>query len=257
MTTERLPRPSTPLWINYRFVHVRDWNTSSLLEILFCLLWPKPWLVQSEQEPQIHQYLLMKSLPFMNRNRNRNRNLIGRRLLIARNSGGFSAVTIWEAYRPTAVTRHSHARHQELHGARLWVVQTLLKDLGPAQRTLVKNHDVMTCVLDSSALRGASWSVGEGCSDARVGETYPGPWCYTNSTSRLLGHPGMPFNLSSHYFYPLHKMGLHFFLLNPQWSHGDLLLVWPDVSPDKPWRLFWQWRFTVVFEAPSTVLGMS
>ena len=77
MTTER--PPSTPLWINYRFVHVRDWNTSSLLEILFCLLWQKPWLVvQSEQEPQIHQYLLMKSLPFINRN------LISRRLLIAR-----------------------------------------------------------------------------------------------------------------------------------------------------------------------------
>lgn len=66
-------------WIDYRFVHVGDWNTSSLLGILFCLLWQKPWLiVQSEQESQSHQYSLMKSSPFINRD------LISRHLSISR-----------------------------------------------------------------------------------------------------------------------------------------------------------------------------
>ena len=69
-------------WINYRFVHVRNWNTSSLLGILFCLLWQKLQLIQSEQESQTHQYLLMKSSPFINRD------LISRHLLIARHVQG-------------------------------------------------------------------------------------------------------------------------------------------------------------------------
>ena len=47
-------------------------------------------------------------------------------------------------------------------------------------------------------------------------------------------------NLSSYCFYPLHEIGLCFSLLNPQGSHCCLLLVWPDVSPDRHRKLLRQ-----------------
>lgn len=48
-----------------------------------------------------------------------------------------------------------------------------------------------------------------------------------------------------------------FFLLNLQWSHCSLLLLWPYVFPDRPWELLRQWQFIVVFEVPRIVVGMS
>lgn len=44
-------------------------------------------------------------------------------------------------------------KQQELSGVYLWVVQTLLRHLGSAQMTLLENHDVMMCMLNTSALQ--------------------------------------------------------------------------------------------------------
>lgn len=44
-------------------------------------------------------------------------------------------------------------KQQELSGVHLWVVQTLLRHLGSAQMTLLENHDVTVCMLNTSALQ--------------------------------------------------------------------------------------------------------
>ena len=44
-------------------------------------------------------------------------------------------------------------QQQELSGVHLWVVQTLLRHLGSAQMTLLENHDVIMCMLSTSALQ--------------------------------------------------------------------------------------------------------
>lgn len=46
-------------------------------------------------------------------------------------------------------------KQQELSGVHLWVVQTLLRHLGSAQMTLLENHDVTVCMLNTSALQEA------------------------------------------------------------------------------------------------------
>ena len=165
----------------------------------------------------------MKSSPFINRD------LISRHFIDcqarARHSGEFRAITIWEAHRPTAVTSHNHMQQQELSGVHLWVVQTLLRHLGSTQMTLLENHDVIMCMLNTSALQEGGrrldlWGRAALMESMRQGrpETCPGPWFYTNSSTKLLGHPSISFNLSSYCFYPLHEMGLCFFLLSPQGS---------------------------------------
>lgn len=92
-------------------------------------------------------------------------------------------------------------------GADLWVAQILLRDLGPEQRTLVKNHDVMVCTGWFWPTRGfLSEGGGKPAQSLNFIQTQP-PSCWITLD--------MSFNLSSHYFYPLHEMELCFLPLHP------------------------------------------
>ena len=188
-------------WINYRFVHVRNWNTSSLLGILFCLLWQKLQLIQSEQESQTHQYLLMKSSPFINRD------LISRHLLIARHVQGTLGNS--EPSLSEKLTGPLQWRATATWSSRSWVGSTSgwyrpcsgTWDLHkwPCWRIMMSWCACWTLLPCKKGAGILIWKGGLPWCTAwdMVAETCSGPWFYTNSTTKLLGHLSMSLNLSA------------------------------------------------------------